>query len=639
MPFSDQDEPSTPKRRRGKRGSAEGSYDDFWGRESVGPRGRARRKGEGEDRPEDLSDLSDPAPRRGPAGPRGVNSRTAGAPPLPQRGDATGGGRRPPGAAAGAAAGLGPPSGAPSPLRRPGGPDPAARGRSAPGGRAPRRQAAPDYGDRTPAPGGPGRGPAAGGYDERWTGRAPATAPGGYDIPGIHPEPEVRYQDTAGPYWAARGPGLARGPGAADGTPPGGSPDAPWAQSAEGLPLAGGPHTGTYGADYAGAPARGRGVAGTDPTTGDSYGDDAYYDEHDGDYDEDEKPRRRGCAVALAVLAVLVIAAAVAGWFGWSWVQGEIDPPGGPGEEVLVEVPEGTSTSGIGKAMAEAGVITNASVWDWYTKLRDVGSFQAGTYRMRLNSSFDEAVADLEKDPLPPNSQLVTVPPGLTVNQVIEYLVDPAEGVPGFTREGLQAALDDPTLRSTVLPPEQASLEGTLFPETHSLEEGDTELIFLKRVVGELDATLAELDITNRAAQVGLTPYEVMVVASLVEEEAAVDEDRAKVARVIYNRLAAGEALFIDATSCYESGVNPCDPSLIDWAADTPYNTRTRAGLPPTPIASPGRASIEAALAPADGPWKWYVLADADGHHAFTDDYDEFLRLKAECADKGLGCG
>jgi UPF0755 protein len=554
MPFSDQDEPSTPKRRRGKRGAAEGSYDDFWGRESVGPRGRA-----------------------------------------------------------------------------------------------PRRQAAPDYGGRTSTPGGPERGsapagagrpPAAGGYDERWTGRAPAVdpGPGGYDIPGIHPEPEVRYQDPAGPYWAARGPGLARGPGAADGTPPGGNPAAPWAQADDGRPLAGGPRTG-YGADYAGAPARGRGVAGTDPTTGDSYGDDAYYDEHDGDYDEYEKPRRRGCAVALAVLAVLVVAAAVAGWIGWSWVQGEIDPPGGPGEEVLVEIPEGTSTSGIGKAMAEAGVITNASVWDWYTRLRDVGSFQAGTYRMRLNSSFTEAVVDLEQDPLPPNSRLVTVPPGLTVNQVVEYLVDPAEGVPGFTREGLQAALADPTLRSTVLPPEQASLEGTMFPETHSLEEGDTELIFLKRVVGELDATLAELDITNRAAQVGRSPYEVMIVASLIEEEAAVDEDRAKVARVIYNRLAAGEALFIDATSCYETGVNPCDPSLIDWGADTPYNTRTRAGLPPTPIASPGRASIEAALAPADGPWKWYVLADADGHHAFTDDYDEFLRLKAECADKGLGCG
>jgi len=123
-----------------------------------------------------------------------------------------------------------------------------------------------------------------------------------------------------------------------------------------------------------------------------------------------------------------------------------------------------------------------------------------------------------------------------------------------------------------------------------------------------------------------------------VEEEARVDEDRAKVARVIYNRLAAGEPLGIDATSCYEKGEIPCSLTESELASDSPYNTRNRAGLPPTPITSPGRASIEAALNPAEGPWRWYVLADADGHHAFTDDYDEFLRLKAECAAQGLGC-
>jgi len=427
----------------------------------------------------------------------------------------------------------------------------------------------------------------------------------------------VQYRDTAGPYWAARGPGLARGTGATE-VVTAAHPEARWAQ-----------------ADDAGV----RGVAGTDLTTGDSYGDDSYYDEHDDDYGEDDRPRRRGCAIVLVVLAVLALAAAAAGWFAWSWVQGEIDPSGEPGEEVLVEVPEGTSTAGIGKVMADAGVISNASVWDWYTKLRDVGSFQAGTYRLHLNSSFTEAIADLEQDPLPPNSVLVTVPEGLTVNQTVERLVDPAEGVPGFTHEGLQAALADPALRSTLLPPDQPVLEGTLFPETYGIEEGDTEAVVVKRMVSELDATAAELDITGRSAQLGITPYQALIVASLVEKESGVDEDRPKVARVIYNRLAAGEALGIDATSCYESGLYPCDPSAIDWEADTPFNTRTRTGLPPTPIASPGRASLEAALAPAEGPWRWYVLADETGRHAFTDDYAEFQRLKQECEEKGLGCG
>jgi len=96
--------------------------------------------------------------------------------------------------------------------------------------------------------------------------------------------------------------------------------------------------------------------------------------------------------------------------------------------------------------------------------------------------------------------------------------------------------------------------------------------------------------------------------------------------------------LGIDATSCYEKGEIPCTLTQSELDADTPYNTRNKAGLPPTPIASPGRASIEAALNPAEGPWRWYVLSSADGHHTFTDDYDEFLRLKAECAAQGLGC-
>ena len=182
---------------------------------------------------------------------------------------------------------------------------------------------------------------------------------------------------------------------------------------------------------------------------GDSYSDDTYGgdDEYD-DYDDaelDELPKRRGCRRALTVLAVLVVLAIVAGWFGWSWVQGKIDPAGPPGETVLVEIPEGTSTSGIGDVLAEAGVISDATVWDWYTKLRDPGTIKAGRYEMQLDSSFDEAVDALKVEPLPPEvDRLVTVPPGLTQAQIAARLADPEEGAPGFTVEAVQAALVDP---------------------------------------------------------------------------------------------------------------------------------------------------------------------------------------------------
>src|SRR4029450_6304165 len=115
--------------------------------------------------------------------------------------------------------------------------------------------------------------------------------------------------------------------------------------------------------------------AGTDLVTGATDGRDRTTDGPDEAAGED--PRRRGCAIALGVLAVMILAAAVAGWFGWAWGPDQIDPPGAQGGEVPGEVRDGTTTSGIGHAMADAGVITNASVWDWYIKLRDVGSFQA----------------------------------------------------------------------------------------------------------------------------------------------------------------------------------------------------------------------------------------------------------------------
>jgi UPF0755 protein len=111
------------------------------------------------------------------------------------------------------------------------------------------------------------------------------------------------------------------------------------------------------------------------------------------------------------------------------------------------------------------------------------------------------------------------------------------------------------------------------------------------------------------------------------------------VARVIYNRLAANEPLGVDATSCYEKEETPCELTQADLESDSPYNTRRKPGLPPTPIASPGRASLEAALNPADGPWRWYVLSDEEGHHEFTDSFEKFQVLVQECADKGLGCG
>lgn len=430
-----------------------------------------------------------------------------------------------------------------------------------------------------------------------------------------------------------------------------------WGQPASGAyrgaTTGAGPSTGAYRAGPTAAGAR-TGAYPAAPYEGDTYANDAYPDDgYDEDYYEDEYDdyegdegeglsRRRGCRAVVITFAVLLIAAGVGAWFAWSWVQGEIDPSGDPGETVLVEIPDGASTSDVGHELADAGVISNATVWDWYIRFRDPGEFQAGGYRMQLNSSFTEAIDALEEGALPPNAILITVPEGLTLPETLARLADPEDGVEGFTAEGLQAAIRDPASRSSILPADQQSLEGTLFPESYAVEEGDTEAVVVQRMVAQLDSTLAELDMQGRAEALGLTPYQVLTVASLIEEEAGTEEDRPRVARVVYNRLAEEMPLQIDATSCYvKNEPGGCSLTEADLALDSPYNTRNRQGLPPTPIASPGRASIEAALNPAEGDWLFYVLdAEADdGSHFFTADIDEFNEARARCREAGLGCG
>jgi len=604
MPSSDKDEPGRSRRRRGRgRAKDDAGYDDFWARESIGPPGRSRRR---------RSD--DPA-----GGPGEVGDPT--------------GGPTVPGSAAPRAdrprrdTGL-PTAGRPDPRRR--------------RGRAPNASAAPP----TSAP--PERGGDPLGSPPRATpGRSTPTPGGGR---GVGPPPRypvgaqaalqrrraLEQGTVVGPlsppagYAAAREPdpagyGMAREP-----DPPGygieREPDPP-------APVGrGGP-----------APSP-RPWSGADRYGGDTYGDDTYGGDDYDDYDDaelDELPKRRGCRRALTVLAVLVVLATVAGWFGWSWVQGKIDPSGAPGDTVLVEIPEGTSTAGVGDVLAEAGVISDATVWNWYTKLRDVGTIKAGRYEMQLNSSFSEAIDALKAEPLPPEvERLVTVPPGLTQAQIASRLADPEDGAPGFTVEAVEAALADPASRSGFLPADQASLEGTLYPETYAYEEGDTPAIFVQRMVHTFDEVATDLDLNGRAAALSISPYDALIVASMVEREAGTVADGPRVARVIYNRMAAGEPLGIDATSCYEKGEIPCELTTAELEDNTPYDTRTQVGLPPTPIASPGRDSLSAALNPADGDWLWYVLdvEAGDGSSLFTNDYDEFLDAKDRCEAAGQ-CG
>lgn len=341
----------------------------------------------------------------------------------------------------------------------------------------------------------------------------------------------------------------------------------------------------------------------------------------------DRRPRKRWPVIALGVGLVVLLIAGI----GAVWVNNRINPPGPPGAEVEVVVTPGMSTSSVGKMLQEKGVIKSATVFSWYARFKGAGSVKAGNYTLRKNDELGHILDALEQG-AKPRTDRMTIPEGLTLEQI----ADRVGQVPGHSKDRFLAVAGDGSVRSQFQPPATSNLEGLLLPETYYIEPGDDEQDILSRMVGGMDQAAKDLDIVNGSARLGISPYQVIIVASLIEEEAKVDEDRGPIARVIYNRLAQKMPLGIDATILYAQDRVGGKVLYRDLEVASPYNTYKVTGLPPTPIASPGRKSLEAALNPPPGTWLYYVLSDANGKHAFATSAAEFERLKAQAQAKGL---
>ena len=365
------------------------------------------------------------------------------------------------------------------------------------------------------------------------------------------------------------------------------------------------------------------------------------WDDEDGYEYEEVRPQsgrmRRVLILGGAALVLVLVAVGGAAMF----VRDTLDPGGPPGEEVLFTVPVGSSVNAVADLLADEGIISDAQIFRWYMRWRGVESFQAGNYILRQNMAAWDVVDALSGEPLPLESVAFTVPEGLTLAEVPGAI---AEDIPAFDPAAIEALIAGGTIRPALLDPSITNLEGFLFPDTYQLLAGQGPEAAIQRMAEQFDAVATEIDLVNRAAALGYTPYQIVTIASLIQEEYGIVEEMPMIARVVYNRLDVGEPLGIDATSRYEAVLAGRDRNDIDLESDSPYNTRRQAGLPPTPIAMPGRAALEAALAPADGPWFYYVR-DPDesrtppGGHFFTDSAREFNQVKEQCEAAGLGCG
>jgi UPF0755 protein len=278
-------------------------------------------------------------------------------------------------------------------------------------------------------------------------------------------------------------------------------------------------------------------------------------------------------------------------------------------------VVEGMSGSQIVDALDRQEVVRCGTVTKWLLRRSGLeGEFRAGTFKLTTNMTPDEAFEVLTTPPKPVPTVRVTVPEGYRVTQTAERIQE----VLGIAAaKFLRAAEAGDWSLPPYLPSGVTTPEGFLFPETYEFTERGTSADDVIRRMLDQFALESETLPWGNAERLGLSPYEVVIVASMIEEEARLSEERPIIAGVIYNRLREDMPLGIDATLLYDDPTPDGQLSFSDLEYDSPYNTRLHVGLPPTPIASPGRASLEAALSPADTEYFFYVLCGRDGHHAF----------------------
>lgn len=327
-------------------------------------------------------------------------------------------------------------------------------------------------------------------------------------------------------------------------------------------------------------------------------------------------PRRRPRWLVL-VLVVLLLASSTL-FAGYRYLQGSISPSGEPGADITVTIDKGIGTEGVAKVLAEAKVIKSARVFAYWTKLQGKGPYLAGTYTLQQNLSYDE-VANLLSSGPEVDVQRLVIPEGLTLEQIAER-VGQLPNRSAATFLALAKEQGETRVKSPLQAPQVTNLEGLLFPSTYFVGERDDERRILQRMVDSMVSVTTRLDVANRARSRNLDAYQLLTVASLVEREAKVQEDRPLVAQVIYNRLDKQQKLQIDATVIYALGQSGTKTrvSNADLKTKSPYNTYEVAGLPPTPIAAAGEASIRAAAEPAPGPFLFYVVTEKDGRHSFA---------------------
>ncbi|MET0692882.1 MAG: endolytic transglycosylase MltG [Propionibacteriaceae bacterium] len=319
----------------------------------------------------------------------------------------------------------------------------------------------------------------------------------------------------------------------------------------------------------------------------------------------------KGCLAVIVALGVLLFG----GYFVYDKAGSYLSTLGetpdfvGAGKaSITISIPDGASLDDIGAILTDKGVIKSTKAWDKAVRQEErATSVQAGRYLMRTQMAATDALRLLIN---PGESRIrlqFTITEGLRLSNQVTELVKQTK----IKRPAYAAALKKP--KNLGLPKYAKNRpEGFFFPETYELTADANATAVLKRMVTQYNTVTSELGMTAKAKALKRKPYEVLIVASIIEREVNNPEYRAKVARVLYNRLDAGQKLQLDSTVIYAVNSPRNTTTAQDRASKSKYNTYRYKGLPPGPISAPGRDALQAALNPEKGKWLFFVTVNYD---------------------------
>ena len=330
---------------------------------------------------------------------------------------------------------------------------------------------------------------------------------------------------------------------------------------------------------------------------------------------------RRGLrrSVAIAVAAVII---------GFLWFGLQVFPIGGSGKETIVAVRTGDSLSTIAETLHRDGILASPVAFRVDLLLQGGLSVQPGYYQIPAGASFFSIRSILSGGP---NATVLAVRPGLTLNEIGVQLVsdEGSSFAATFAADAAAAAAQSPYHPN-------GSLEGLIGPGEYVIAPGETPGQLLAAMQASFAAEAQAAGLSATTTRFGLSAYQLVVGASIVEKEGYYRVNMPKVARVIVNRLAVGQPLQMDSTVLYalHQDGGTVTPAMLRIA--TPYNTYLRNGLTPTPICTVSLSALQAMVHPPVGPWRYFVLVNRDGTMAFSTTFAQQLANEALAASRGL---